>query len=225
MVLLLIYQINYPGRNIFLDRFINCEYDKVMLNAHMQLPNEISLWSLNPDNIIWKEGARQFNYGNGISICIEQKQYKEIFCFYSSYNNSSINQFYINNIDRLKKFCHYFKDKMAYVLDNKNLHRMVVPEYYIEKKITVPAQENIRKFLCEIDGGYSLLEEKITRNLTKQEWACIMRSAQGESAKVVADRLCLSKRTVETHLNNAKIKLNCKNICELMYVVTRSYCI
>lgn len=56
----------------------------------------------------------------------------------------------------------------------------------------------------------------IELGLTKRETDCIYYLIRGMSAKQIGRELGLSNRTVETHLNNVKIKLNCHTRFELI---------
>ncbi len=55
-----------------------------------------------------------------------------------------------------------------------------------------------------------------TYELRTREAQCLFYSANGYSAKEVAHLLKLSPRTIETHLENIKTKLNCRNKLELI---------
>lgn len=48
-------------------------------------------------------------------------------------------------------------------------------------------------------------------NLTRREIQIIQLIAHGSSTKVIADVLKITGRTVEKHVDNARIKLNAKN--------------
>jgi DNA-binding CsgD family transcriptional regulator len=52
--------------------------------------------------------------------------------------------------------------------------------------------------------------------LSKREYAAISLLAQGNTDKQIGKKLCISPRTVETHINNAKIKLNATTRAELI---------
>lgn len=56
-----------------------------------------------------------------------------------------------------------------------------------------------------------------TNFLLKKEIECARGLSRGEVAKQIANRLDLSARTVEAHLNKAKLKVGAGNSCELVY--------
>ncbi|MBY0545329.1 MAG: helix-turn-helix transcriptional regulator, partial [Gammaproteobacteria bacterium] len=67
--------------------------------------------------------------------------------------------------------------------------------------------------------------QEITRHylgnsyLTKREIECIKWSIHGKSAEEIAVIVNISRRTVETHLENIKIKFNCYNKFQLGYII------
>lgn len=53
-------------------------------------------------------------------------------------------------------------------------------------------------------------------NLTAKEKECLFYLLQGKTAKVIANAMCISYRTVEYHVDNLKIKFDCKTKNELL---------
>jgi DNA-binding CsgD family transcriptional regulator len=65
-----------------------------------------------------------------------------------------------------------------------------------------------------------VLTEKVPKksklHLSKRESECLHYLVQGKTAKQTAQILSISHRTVETYIENLKLKLKCKNKAELM---------
>ena len=59
--------------------------------------------------------------------------------------------------------------------------------------------------------------------LSKMENACMLHLCNGLTTKQIARRLKLSHRTVETYIERAKIKYNCQNKAELMWIMIRNF--
>lgn len=55
--------------------------------------------------------------------------------------------------------------------------------------------------------------------LTSREIECLRHLSQGLSARETAERLHISRRTVEKHLDNVKLKFNCHKKVELMRIL------
>ncbi len=57
--------------------------------------------------------------------------------------------------------------------------------------------------------------DKIMSRLTPRELVILQNLASGGNSKEVADRLCISRHTVDTHRRNLLKKLNCKSVVDL----------
>lgn len=198
-----------PWSLFFLERFFSETYNAKNVFDHFFIEDGVSLWSCNPDNIIWQEGQALFDFGNGISITTHKKEYKDIFCFYGNSSNYSLNNFYINNMSFLRKFCDNFLNQAATILRLGDKNKFIVPKSYL------PIDNAPQKMTTTHVLPSGLFSAK--------ELKCIELSAQGMSAQEIADTIFLSKRTIESHLANAKSKLNCKSISELIYIATKKY--
>ena len=64
--------------------------------------------------------------------------------------------------------------------------------------------------------GFKKLHLNDGITLTARELACAKLLLQGKSARLIAEALFLSPRTVETHLKNLKEKLQCHTKTELI---------
>lgn len=58
--------------------------------------------------------------------------------------------------------------------------------------------------------------EEPTKQLSTRETEVLQLVANGETTKIIADKLCISTRTVETHRVNMMKKLNVQNTAELI---------
>lgn len=168
---------------------------------------------------IAQNATNYFNIRNTITLISKQEKECEFYQFASSKSDEKIISFFINNIDLLKLFTFYFKDKAKHLL--KNLHK---------KNIFIPSNS----LLFKSDNDESLLPkekiiqikgeiyEKINRFyirdknsdavLTKREVECIKFISLGKTAEEISIIFEISKRTVEKHIENIKIKLNLTKI-------------
>lgn len=203
----------------FLENYLNEKYNPADIVDHMFLHEGISLWAANPNNVIWQEGAQHFDFGNGISIAKSSGQEKALACFYSSYNNHKINEFYVNNINLLKSYIEYFEEQVHSIIQASD--RLVTPQRYLGDS----ASRDSSKFEAEsrvlFRNGKIIKVKTQELNLTNREIECIRLCAKGFSAKMIARQLNVSPRTVESHINSAKEKLNCRNVSELVCIVAR----
>jgi len=83
----------------------------------------------------------------------------------------------------------------------------------------VPSQMPQQLSFTEHTDSHLLTIENGKTFLTKKEIECICWLIKGKSADETSKMLNVSRRTVETHLNNVKRKLNCYKMFQVGYLV------
>ena len=98
------------------------------------------------------------------------------------------------------------------------------------------AAEELIKAIRSVNGGTKYLEPVIAQQmaitqisgennpveiLSDREFEVFMDLAKGKSTNEIADTMCLSPRTVGTHLYNIKQKLNANNSAEIALIAIR----
>lgn len=170
--------------------------------SYLIKPVNYYLWLTDDCPEILLDAAMNFNTSNGISIAKRHTDYIEFFCFATTVHNKAIiNNFYLNNFDTLLAYSDYFTDKATALLNIAENNRLnttnqmnLIHEYH---GVLIKNQENVAK-------------------LSPRELECASFLLQGMSHKLIGKNLKLSPRTIESYLNNMKIKLNCKNQTELI---------
>ena len=99
------------------------------------------------------------------------------------------------------------------------------------------AAEELIKAIRAVNSGIKYLEPNIAQQmaitqlsgennpveiLSDREFEVFMDLAKGKSTNEIADTMCLSPRTVGTHLYNIKQKLNANNSAEIALIAIRS---
>ncbi|QDQ40192.1 helix-turn-helix transcriptional regulator [Legionella geestiana] len=144
---------------------------------------------------------------NGCNIYIPKNNQIEVFSFSSSVDNTNIQNFYINNFNFLNKFIVYFVSNM------KSLHEAEERKNRIITDIKFPfgsLSAGNNKY-NEEKKIFALKKIKITDelSLSNKEIECCYYLSKGLSIKGIANKMCLSPRTIETHVNHIKLKSNC----------------
>ncbi len=200
----------------FLNKFLKGEYCAHTIKNHMFMHKDINLWMSDPDNLVWREGKQFFGYGNGISICFTHANYNDVFCFYTDIDNHAINELYIKNYQKLKLFCQYFIGKADKLIKKGLSNKLHSPAKYLTEATNPSDTAIIHNQLSN-----KLIQGTPFKLLTKRELSTINLIMNGHTAQQAADALFISKRTVETHLCNAKKKLSCTSLSQLSYLVTK----
>lgn len=167
--------------------------------------------------IFWSTLPRQFMYDDmrgigidhGVYLVLPAENYCEFFAFAGDKNNHQLINTYINNYHWLKKFALYFKEQAKPILTQANKVKIILP--FSSKSID---------FVTSFQGLDELLTIKNQPKLSRRQVECAGLLIQGKTYKEIAKEIGLSPRTVETYLNNLKLKLECNNKAELISMLT-----
>ncbi len=185
------------------------------------LPKGYFLWSeLKNDDPAYAQGRESFNIDNGISFVVKKKNETLLYIFGATRDNYTINNFYIRNIDLFKRFILYFNDKGSTLIDRASKHRIYLPEQQIIQQDKLKKMElspyNRKKFFEETKiERLFLINQDRELYLTNREAECMAYSLKGATAKQIAKMLNISYRTVQSHIQHVKEKLDCPNKAEL----------
>lgn len=188
-------------------------YEPDSMSDHLFVDEGISLWVSNPHNPIWREGEDVFGYGNGISLSETHDDYQEVYCFYGSIENRAMNNFYINNIDYLKRFKQYFLENGQGLIQQAAANKFHLPAHMIQDPKGI--ESTLPQFV-RMNPEKNYLEA-----LTPKEIECVRLLAQGKTAREIGDEFCRSRRTIEHTISHAKSKLLCRTASELVYKAHR----
>lgn len=158
------------------------------------------LWSTLPNQVVF-EDARNFNVGSGIFIIQPKSDYCEFYGFGGENHDGKIINVFLTHLNSLNNFISNFNDKA-----NLLIHQAE------QAKISFPYHEGMGNFL---KSNKDVVSNQIL-NLTKRQKECAYLLLQGKTAKEISEITNLSRRTIETYLNNLKIKLNCHNKASLI---------
>jgi len=157
---------------------------------------------------------------NGANIYITNQDCMEAWSFGGSMDDIHLTNFIINNMDILNRFFRYFKEKAEDLIDTTD--RSKTFDIAFHDPVTVSTQENqniINEFLKHISTNrYHLSSGGQDFVLTLREVECLMYKNQGKTAKEIARILNISYRTVETYLDNIKIKSGLSNVNQVLAI-------
>jgi hypothetical protein len=177
------------------------------------LPKGYFLWSeLNSDDPVYSQGKESFNIDNGISFVVKRKDVTYLYIFASTRENTQINNFYIRNIDLLKRFILYFNDKASALMKLAEKNKIYLPEKQIilpdkSKQVHVSQAEREKFYKSTCIEKYYLLSESDDLYLTKKQAECVAYLIEGATAKQCANALNISYRTVESYINDIKNRI------------------
>lgn len=176
------------------------------------------LWSgLNANDKILQDSKNIIQVEHGITLIKKFNHGCEYFNLGNTDANPAVMNEYINNLEVLNKFVFYFHEKASSLIHATEQKRFLLPSEHCREKIEVPHRS---QQLSKKIGA----EKKNTQNksknifLTARELHCVDWYLQGKTASEIAEILKISKRTVETHIENIKEKFQCRNLMQLGYL-------
>jgi LuxR family transcriptional regulator, quorum-sensing system regulator SolR len=195
-------------------RYIN--YQKVF-----DRPNgyEISLSSGDFGQAV-QEVRKKCNLHHNLCLFNKHPSYQEIWQFTAEKDDCNI---YLKNLDLLKKFTFHFREKAKPIINQAENHKLKVCGNLQTKSTfynNMNLQQNLEnEFTDNLDIKRYYLGEKFNNTyLTKREVDCLFWLAQGKSACEIAMILETSKRTIDSHIDNCKTKLQCYKQSQLVKI-------
>jgi hypothetical protein len=125
-------QINLANIPSWLEHFYNNEYYHI--GAFERHPSNYqsgyALWPHLSGQKIFFDARTYFNIDNGITIIERQSNYCDFYYFGTTSDNHTIINFYLNNLDLLKRFILYFKDKADSIITKADKSRIILPDHF-----------------------------------------------------------------------------------------------
>lgn len=177
------------------------------------LPKGYFLWSeMDKKDKIYLEGRDFYNIDNGITFVIKRKDCTLLFIFASSRNNNKINQFYLSNIDLLKRFIHFFCSEANELIKQAENEKIYLPQNQkidtsrVNKIILSDKARNEFYKKTKI-SKYYLMNESDDLYLTKKQAEYASLFIKGFTAKEIGKKKNVSHRTVEGHIHDIKTRI------------------
>jgi len=160
------------------------------------------------------------NMWNGITFYQITKDYIESWAFGGSLGNVGLAEFYLNNLDILKKFLMYFKNAAKDIIDMADKNKTIDIVFHDKNPNPYRADpEKIHEFNKKIlTKKYPISTGYKEFHISLREIECLLYKSQGLTAKQIARECNISPRTVETHFNKILIKSGLENMNQLLYL-------
>lgn len=149
-----------------------------------------------------------FDHANPFEIVAKLDGYCESFSFYSSASRQSAASFYINHLDTFEQFVALFKVAAANLVATADRDRVIGTTAASERSSREPDSQAPL-------GTWDFLNARL-QSLTDRQLEIAQHIISGCTARQIAQKLGLSSRTVETHIENIKSRLGCANKTELL---------
>ena len=156
-----------------------------------------ALWPQLSGQKVFFDARTYFNIDNGITIIERQLDSCDFYYFGTTINNVAIVNFYLNNVDLLKRFILYFKDRASSIIKRANQDRIILPNHFEQHESpdnneTYVLESFKKEFLQETSiKTLRLTGELEGELLTNKQLGCIIHLMEGKTAKEIAKILGL----------------------------------
>lgn len=145
--------------------------------------------------------------------------------FATSKLHAGFEMVYLNHLAAINKFIDYFDDNALKIIQKSDEYRINIPllvGHSYEENPRIPGNlmvpEKELAFLAAVDKRADKAQALFT--LTKSERNCLKLFAAGYTAREIGEKLYRSPRTIESHLEIAKEKLDLKTRSSLTEFLT-----
>jgi DNA-binding CsgD family transcriptional regulator len=201
---------------------LNCSPMPIIPNEYWQHPSfyYLPIKKNDVDYVkLLKATNRQYKFDNPLYCVAQYPNHIEVAAFSSFLHDDSATNRYLNNINEIKLFINYFKQASAELFNQRHDQHVYlpkhlfprIPEYQVFKAAAAHYNEFVKRLIMK-----QLFNKDRNKKLTEREMECLYYLSRGFSYKSIANQLLISYRTVESHIINAKFKLNLFTKTELI---------
>ena len=154
----------------------------------------------------------ELNIWNGIVLYHKTDNYLETFCFVGDKKSNETKNFFVNNMQILEQFSHYFRFTSQRLFEDITDNMLIDVNLSLNQNnnITIKQNDAISNFYDQTDiKKYVIRLNGDTIFLTKREKECLGLMSKNQTTKEAARNLGISPRTVEYYLNQIKLKTGC----------------
>lgn len=158
-----------------------------------------------------------FNHGTMIDLIKKHAGYYEMFCYVSKNTSAQPANHFLNSLNVIDNFSDEFLIRTKGIMQQaeKQLIKLplsMLPE--INEKTSIVTEANKKEHKIVFKDRDVILSER--------QFQCLALISISKSSKEIAKSLNVSHRTVETHIEIIKQKLNCKRKSELSLVALKN---
>lgn len=209
---------------LYFDKIISGGYTEKRVSEYCYAKPGFSLSALSPKNKLWLDGQYFFGHGNGIILIEDHNCFREVIGFYSTNNNTAINDFYINNLSTIREIKQYFLIKSSSLIQDLEQEKLIDFYKAYDKQQNPHDIQQLKYFLSKKEASFknnTLIQNKKTHlpmYLSPQRSKCLTLLSEGKSHKEIATLMSLSIRTVEHYIAKLRHDLGCRTSKELIAV-------
>lgn len=195
------------------EHFFNKNYLTIISPPSNCLSKQINyfVWLIEDCPLVLTDAYSNFDLGSGLTIAIKDQHATEYFCFELTKQGKRHVNLLLNHLDVLQNDCSFFKEKAKKLLATGEKNK-IIP---VKSSDILQRNQNLPSRLMN-NTAYDSVKLSLKQSL------CANLLIQGLTTPQIAQKLQLSPRTIETHINQLKYKFGAANKSELLIkLVTR----
>jgi LuxR family transcriptional regulator len=187
----------------------------------------------NFDYVIWPEDSTldvykyardHYDSHHGITLVRKLPNSVRYFFFSTTQDLAIVKQIYVNNLEALERFASFFEQEAKQEIQAASKF-FKTPEKKVQKQHGTKVDKGLLNRFYEetkLDFPNEIFMPAFGLvKISPQEWRCFAYLSKHYTTPEIAEKLGLSVRTIETHLNNLKNKLGCFRKTELFELALR----
>lgn len=143
------------------------------------------------------EKAREFNIDHGITFVEPCVGGCEFFFIGTTVDHPQARAKCLSNLDLIERFLDYFREKAQSLIEQAAKQKIIIPNKFIQAPTWFGVEEVNRD---------AFLNRLMPIDLTARQLDCVRLLVKGYSMKMIAQELNISPRTVESYVEQIKVK-------------------
>ena len=143
--------------------------------------------------------------------------YYDMICYGASRDNPFASTQYLNQMNLLKQFNKDFVKTAAKLIQQSKAQQFILPEANRNQLL----MDKSNQYTYQLKFCHNGIIQEI--NVTPAEYRCALKIASGSPARRIGEELRLSRRTVEFHTNNLKLKFHVNKKSDLVRLLNQCY--
>lgn len=187
---------------------------------------QIYLWKCVPCQDIFLQ-AREFDIDHGITLVDKKDTYVDTWHFGTQSKQYSIYDIYLNKMDLLERFTHYFRDHAKSLIEKAERVKVKYDNpIVVDQEMRVDQQSlahnDYKLYLEQTSPKRWYLGDKHNNTyLTQRELDCLYWLRYGKSAEEIGMILNTTTSTAQSHIENIKKKFDCYKQFQLGYRIAK----
>lgn len=172
----------------------------------------------------YAQGLNDIRDFSGSSSCINYiRRYQgfyEMFCFWSTEEQNIAASKFFNAKETLEQYTSHFLEQAKSLIEDADKERFILTEAMLPNFQGLDSKPHpntkFHFYIKKAQQELIKLNAHLPTPLSIQELKCISALLEGKTAADIAELIHLSPRTIEMHINSAKIKLECRKKSDII---------